>query len=86
MQNVGFLMTRLIYVKLKFFYKLTYLASLCGCTAKFVSDLVGNLEDSISHDAAHMILVQSNFYKVNCNCVQFLRGVLNISFQSQKVN
>ena len=26
----------------------------CGCTARFVSDLVGNQEDRYSHDAAHI--------------------------------
>ena len=30
------------------------LAIFCGCTARFVSDLVGNPEDRFSHDAAHM--------------------------------
>ena len=26
----------------------------CGCTARFVSDLVGNPEDRFSHDAAYI--------------------------------
>ena len=26
----------------------------CGCTARFVSDLVGNPEDRFSHNEAHM--------------------------------
>ena len=30
------------------------LAILCGCTAWFVSDLVGNPEDPFSHNKAHM--------------------------------
>ena len=30
-------------------------AIFCGCTARFVSDLVGNPEDWFSHDAAQMI-------------------------------
>ena len=30
------------------------LAFFCGCTARFVSDLVGNLEDRFSYDAAHI--------------------------------
>ena len=29
----------------------------CGCTARFVSDLVGNPEDQLSHNEAHMILL-----------------------------
>ena len=31
------------------------LAIFCGCTARFVSDLVGNPEDWFSHNAAHMV-------------------------------
>ena len=31
------------------------LAILCGCTAWFVLDLVGNPQDRFSHDEAHMI-------------------------------
>ena len=30
------------------------LAILCDCTARFVSDLVGNLEDRFSHSEAHI--------------------------------
>ena len=30
------------------------LATLCGCTARFVSDLVGNPEDRISHNEAQL--------------------------------
>ena len=30
------------------------LAILCGCTARFVSDLVGNSEDRFSHNEAQM--------------------------------
>ena len=30
------------------------LAILCGCTARFVSDLVGNPEDRFSHNEAHI--------------------------------
>ena len=29
------------------------LAVFCGCTARFVSDLVGNHEDRFSHNEAH---------------------------------
>ena len=32
------------------------LAILCGCTARFVSDLVGNPEDRFFHNEAHMLL------------------------------
>ena len=32
------------------------LAIFCGCTAWFVSDLVGNLEDRFSHNEAHIIV------------------------------
>ena len=31
------------------------LAILCDCTARFVWDLVGNPEDRLSHDEAHII-------------------------------
>ena len=27
----------------------------CGCTARFVSDLVGNPKDRFSHDMAHLV-------------------------------
>ena len=30
------------------------LATFCGCTARFVSDLVGNAEDRFSHDEAQI--------------------------------
>ena len=33
------------------------LAILCGCTTRFVSDLVGNPEDRFSHNEAHLIVV-----------------------------
>ena len=31
------------------------LAILCGCTAQFMSDLVGNPEDRFSHNEAHIM-------------------------------
>ena len=34
------------------------LAIFCGCTARFVSDLVGNPEDRFSDVAAYLIKVQ----------------------------
>ena len=39
-----------------YFYNQNFkpLAILFGCTAPFVSDLVGNPEDRFSHDAAHV--------------------------------
>ena len=33
------------------------LAVFCGCTARFVSDLVENPEDQFSHNEAHMKIV-----------------------------
>ena len=36
-------------------YKIKLLAILSGCTAGFVSDLVGNLEDRFSHNEAHLM-------------------------------
>ena len=36
--------------------KIKPLAIFCGCTARFVSDLVGNPEDRFSHNEAHMII------------------------------
>ena len=41
------------------------LAIFCGCTARFVSDLVGNPEDRFSHDAAHILYMLSASF-VNC--------------------
>ena len=32
------------------------LAIFCGCTARFLSDLVGNPEDRFSHNEAHLYL------------------------------
>ena len=31
------------------------LAIFCGCTVRFVSDLVGNSEDRFSHNEAHLL-------------------------------
>ena len=36
-----------------------HLAIFCSCTGRFVSDQVGNPEDSFSHDAAQMVTVAS---------------------------
>ena len=38
-------------------YEISSLAIFCGCTAGFVSDLVGYPEDRFSHDEAHQISV-----------------------------
>ena len=35
---------------------LSNLAFFCGCTARFVSDLVGNPDDRFSHVAAHLCI------------------------------
>ena len=38
------------------------LAIFCDCTARFVSDLVGNPEDQFSHNEAHiMFFIQSSY-------------------------
>ena len=39
----------------------------CGCTAQFVSDLVGNPEDRFSRGAAHFVF-ERKFYK-SCNLI-----------------
>ena len=48
------------------------LALLCGCTAWFVSELVGNPENRYSHNEAHMLSVlhAKDFYVVLNNSVQ----------------
>ena len=38
---------------LPIFRNFKHLAIFCGCTARFVSDLIGDSEDKFSHDAAH---------------------------------
>ena len=48
--------------------KFKTLASFCGCTARFVSDLGGNLKDRFCHDAAQMI-VQFGVVKPGENCI-----------------
>ena len=42
----------LIHVKIRSFQPQ---AIICGCEARFVSDLVGNHDDRFSHDAAHIV-------------------------------
>ena len=42
------------------------LAIFCDCTARFVSDLIGNPEDRFSHDGAHM-LDRSHSQRPVCN-------------------
>ena len=41
-------------VKFLYFLNVKPLAILCCCTARFVSDLVGNPQDKVSHDAAQL--------------------------------
>ena len=41
------------------------LAIICGCSARFVSDLVGGLEDRYFHNETHMLMVLS--YKILFN-------------------
>ena len=45
-----------IYAKSTYFLNLNFksLAIFCGCTARFVSDLVENPEDRFSHNAAQL--------------------------------
>ena len=40
------------------------LAILCGCTARFLSDLAGNPEDRFSHNEAHFISAVSIFTSI----------------------
>ena len=44
--------------------KIKRLAIFCGCTAWFVSDLVGNPEDRFSRDEAHFIILQDQRVEV----------------------
>ena len=41
------------------------LAIMCDCTARVVSDLVGNPEDRFSHDTAHIMLSG----RFSCSCI-----------------
>ena len=36
------------------------ISSFCGCTARFVSDMVGNTEDRFSHNDAHILSSKSD--------------------------
>ena len=47
----------------------------CGCTARFVSDLVGNPEDQFSHNEAHLI---SLFYVCNLDMMNIFKSSENI--------
>ena len=42
------------YIDSTIFRNFKPLAILCGCTDRFVPDLVGNPEDRFSHDESHM--------------------------------
>ena len=39
---------------------------LCGCTARFVSDLVGNPEDRFSQNEAHIIELHVLYHTLEC--------------------
>ena len=41
------------------------LAIFSACTARCVSDLFGNIEDSFSHDAALMAVIRTGFLVLN---------------------
>ena len=45
-----------------FYLNFKPLAILCGCTARFVSDLVGNPEDRFSHNEAHLVILPFAFF------------------------
>ena len=58
------------------------LAIFCGCTARFVSDLVENPEDMSSRDAAHIMktLIQAIFLRL-CRLFSLLTGSA-VSFET----
>ena len=43
--------------------KIKSIAIFCGCTARFVSDMVGNAMDNFSHDLAQITDNRNNVYK-----------------------
>ena len=52
------------------------LAIFCGCTAGFVSDMIGNLEDRFSHNEAHIItLLSRNLILWVLTRIDPLRGI-----------
>ena len=53
-----------------------YLALFYGCTAQFVSDLVGNAEDWISLDTAHIYL---SLVAIEDRVILFLMAKKNVS-------
>ena len=53
------------------------LAILCGCTAWFVSDLVGNPEDRFSKNEAHMTKLMEKIDKLILTCWM---GVLSLPY------
>ena len=46
--------TRIVHPSSSYIQNFKPLAILCGCTAQFVSDLVGNPEDQFSHNEAQI--------------------------------
>ena len=57
------------------------LAFYCGCTFRFVSDLVGNPEDRFSHDAGHIAYQ----YSVETGLIRLNRCYENIKFNNVTV-
>ena len=53
------------------------LAILCGCTARYVADMVGNPEDRFSHNEAQFVPKKPFFFMKRVKCVNlFLKTVL----------
>ena len=48
------------------------LAIFCGCTARFVSDMVGDLGDRFSHGTAQLISIASLLENIWKHCQAFL--------------
>ena len=53
----GYIVQSLYFLNTKFQGSI---AILCGCIARFVSDLVGNPEDRFSHNEAHIVLISKS--------------------------
>ena len=65
-----------------------HLAISCGCTARFVSDLVGNPEDRFSHNEAHMSLLtrKSVFSVSNISIVNITVSHIPLLKRSKSTN
>ena len=58
------------------------LAIFCGCTARFVSDLVGNPEDQFSHNEAHMVhVLTANSIWKSFSEIRVMSGKLQLAGQ-----